>query len=701
MTKLYLLIIPILLLAAILVVLPGCGEKDDQSPTRGSSFLAEDLQDTSAVIVGSISRTLNHMPDEVVTELTPPQPILDDSTSADGREVQAILGRTPGVPDSPFNYLSVPEGNANFRTLDVQRGDIVRFFVKYNQEDLEHGYENVSYYELIVRRRDINNQQNALILEGGLTAPVDFPHRIEVWRASDRRMRDITSRLNRYLFKPKDMIGWEPSPDESALLQMVDRLNQWWRNLTNPMKGWQLDPMIEQLPESLRSQEPISSLLTPEALTNGGFQQWEMRLLQQAIWLRDISSWAKGDALSDVEVAAMLFDWTVRNIQLDRPGADTIIHHPWQALMYGHGSAEDRAWVFAELCRHQQLDVVMLATLTDEGEPQWWLSALLSEGQLHLFDSRLGLPIPSSDQESVATLAEVMEKPELLDSLSVDGAEPYPLNASMFRDSQTTRISAWTVATHLQLARRTAELQRLFSTEEFVTLAADDARVAADLQELEQLGDVSLWPFPFQSLVDEQNMSEDERKRAVPRFLIFAQRPKLWKARVLHFQGDKDIPLSERNDPLAQADFGHRKATELYQDRTVRISERILRSLDRTKQAIYRVAKMDAGYWLALLKSAQGNHSVARHWLETQTLGSAPKGPWRNGARYNLARTYEELGELEKAIELLEADESPQRLGNLLRARRLREKLTGSTDAESENQAQEQADQLQTSETTD
>jgi len=44
---------------------------------------------------------------------------------------------------------------------------------------------------------------------------------------------------------------------------------------------------------------------------------------------------------------------------------------------------------------------------------------------------------------------------------------------------------------------------------------------------------------------------------------------------------------------------------------------------------------------------------------------------WRGSVDYNLARIYEEQGQLAEAIELYRLDESPQRTGNLLRARRL------------------------------
>ena len=675
MTKLRIYLVGILLSVGLLLTAVGCQDESSRRPIRGGGILADNQHDTAVVLVDSLSRTLNHLADEVVTELQPPTPILDDSQSADGQEVLAVLDVTPGVPDSPFNYLRVPAGNANFRTLQVRPGDIVRYFIRYNQEDMEHGYENVTYIELAVRRLDANNPQNALIVEGGLSAALDIPHRIEVWRFSDKRMNEIRVRLTRYIQKPQLTIGWEPGPDESALVQLVDRLNQWWRNLPAPGGAWQVEPLLEKLPAELRGAEPVASLVAPQALADGAFDVWEARLLQEAIWLRDISAWAKQDGLTDLEVATALFDWTVRNIQLDTPENAVIVHHPWQALMYGHGTAEHRAWVFAELCRQQQLDVVMLAVADAERQPQWWLPALVSEDELHLFDTRLGLPLPGEEPGSVATLAEIVAKPELLDQLAVEGAEPYPVTADVFQQAGGPRVTAWLVASHLQLSHRAAELQLVLEGENFVVLAADCRRLAEELAAMPNVSGVALWPLPFDSLVEEAQMPPEARLLAAQRFLVFAQRPQLWKARVLHFQGTKEIPPEDRNDPLALPDLGHRQATRLYQDPLVRPSEARLRELDPAKQAVYRMSKADASFWLGLLSYDTGKYEVAAEWLGKRTLDATPNGPWTAGARYNLARTHEALGDVKRAIELLEMDDSPQRHGNLLRARQLSESL--------------------------
>ncbi len=663
------------MLVGSLLACPGC---KDREPKRSSpsprSRLATTRHDTSTVLVDSIAQTLNHLPAEVVTQLLPPTNILDDSKSANGQEVLATLDKTPQVPDGPFNYLRVPGGNANFRSLQVRAGDIIRYFVAYDQEDLEHGFENVTYLELPVRRLDANNPQNALIVEGGLNGPVEIPHRIEVWRFSDKRMNEIRVRLTRYIKHRRPATGWEPSPDDSALTDMTDRLNQWWRNLPDPDTPWNAEPLVQQIPADIRESDAIAELLDSNALENASFQPGESRLLQQAVWLRDIAAWANGEGLTDLEIVEALFDWTVRNLQLDDDDAQNTIHHPWQALMFGHGTAPDRAWVFAELCRQQQLDVVMLNIGATAEETPWLLAALWSEGKLHLFDPRLGLPIASA--EGIATLAQLSANPQaILQNLRLEGEPVYPPIAEALESAENIHATASIVAAPLQLSRRAFALQQALQAEDYVVLSAKTSPLAKQLADVPTISNVQLWTAPFESLLDESKMKPESRLHAARQFLVFAQRPQLWKARVLHFQGTKAIPLSQQNDPLAQPDLGHRSATRLYQSRNIRPTEKILNQLEPAKQIIYRAAKQHASYWLGLLSYDQQKHEIAADWFKQRTLAATPNGPWTASARYNLARNYEALGNLEQAIELLEADNSPQRHGNLLRAQQLKKKL--------------------------
>ena len=68
---------------------------------------------------------------------------------------------------------------------------------------------------------------------------------------------------------------------------------------------------------------------------------------------------------------------------------------------------------------------------------------------------------------------------------------------------------------------------------------------------------------------------------------------------------------------------------------------------------------------------ADGKYDVAASWLKRPELQSSGLR-WNFGASYNLARTLEAQGKIEEAVALLESDTSPQRHGNLLRAKRLK-----------------------------
>jgi hypothetical protein len=648
------------MLAAAII---GCGPAP---PARGRRTAARGSQ--SEAYLRGVAATLNDLPRQVSLELLPAQPILTASTSADGKEVRATCTQNPQSPDGQINYLRASDGNANFLALDVQPGDIVRYYVNVDQEVAERGIEQRTAIELRVRRLDALDPQNALIIEGGLTAPALTPERIEIWRYSDKRMDAIRSALNRYEKLRSPPAGWEPSPDLAALRQMVEHANQWLRNQPAPKDKWQPDPMLQQLPEDLRKSQGVAEAIALENLRDGVFAEWEGRLLQQAVWCRDISQWAGGNTVTDPppKVAAALFDWTVRNVQLDRDDGAATIHHPWQALVYGHGSAEHRAWVFVELCRQQGIDA---ALLRPEGgnEKSPLLAAAFIVGELYLFDPQLGLPLAVVDDRP-ATLKEILAEPEKLRQLDVDDLS-YPLQADRLKS-----LEALVVASPLQLSQRSARLEAALEGENFVKLSANASKLAGRLKHVPEVKSVALWTEPFEALAREQTIKISLRRLAAAEFAPFADRPKLWQARVLHFQGNKDVRAEERNDPLADPRLGHNEALEKYQDRTVRPPKSVLDKLEPAKQKVYRAAKAEASYWLGLLSYDRGNFDVAEFWLGERTLDEAPKGPWADGARYNLARAHEAQGDAPKAIKLLMADpqDAPQRHGNLVRAERLR-----------------------------
>ncbi len=211
------------------------------------------------------------------------------------------------------------------------------------------------------------------------------------------------------------------------LKQTCDRLNQWYLQ-EHPKIAWQPDPLVAELPDELRGTMAVKLLdSTQYRLPDDAW------FLQESVWLRDISRAARGDQFEDLDVAQRLFDWTVRNIQLEPdadPSAQPLQRRAFEILLNGRGQARDRAWVFTLLARQQGLDVVLLGFEAYGDKPaRLWLPALLSGDHLYLFDCRLGLPIPGPEGKGVATLAQVVADPELLRRLDLDEAHSYPVTA--------------------------------------------------------------------------------------------------------------------------------------------------------------------------------------------------------------------------------------------------------------------------------
>jgi len=648
------------------------------------------------VYLRGVAATLNDLPNQVNLELLPAQPILTASNSTDGKEVRATCTQNPNTNDQDINYLRIYDGNANFFQLDVQPGDIVRYYVNVDEETAERGIEQRRSLELRVRRLDARDPANALIVEVGLTEPVLVPQRIEIWRYSDKRMDAIRSALNRYEKLRQPAVGWEPSPDLAALRQIVEHANLWLQNQPADKASWTPEPLLDELPAEVRQGVGVAEAISPANLRDGMFADSEGRLLQQAIWARDIAQWARGSAVKDPDVAAALFDWTVRNIALDAGDASATIFHPWQALAYGHGSAAHRAWVFVELCRQQGIDAVALRTADGDGEPGRLLVAAVVGDDLYPFDPELGLPLGVGNN-GVAALAELVQQPELLRSLDVADQFTYPVNAEDLK-----AVDALIVASPLQLARRSALVESGLQGEDFAKLTANPTALAQRLAKLPSIRSVALWTEPFLAITAEQTIKQTAndpmRARAAAEFAPFADRPKLWNARVLHFQGNKELRGEERNNPLAEPRRGHQQALVLYQD--VRPAKSRLASLDPSKRKVYSQAKDEATYWLGLLSYDRGNYPVAINWLDTHTLEANPQGVWANAARYNLARVYEAMGDMDKAIALLESDpaDAPQRHGNLARAARLRAAAEKSGGAQAKGDETQDEKSAETSE---
>jgi len=447
------------------------------------------------------------------------------------------------------------------------------------------------------------------------------------------------------------------------------------------------------------------------------FYPQDQAAMREAVFLRDVSRWARGDEFDDVSRARRLFDWVVRNIQLEAPprpasGVVRVPQYPLETLFLGRGTAAERAWVFILLARQQGIDAAMLAVRDPSApgaEPRPWAVGVLSEGEIYLFDAQLGLPLPARDgvkrsaegplEIVPATLAAAAADETLLRQLDLSSTQPYPVQAR-----QLDKVVVLLEASPSYLTLRMKLIEGQLSGDDRMVLSASPAAQAERFKACKHVGEVRLWPHPYQTLLVRLILGPDLAQWQSQVFAPF-QAPSLVEGRlVASFVEEPVAPLflkatpkqSEQTErrrrttaerrreappptPLGQGRLlhlrgklqGEASASHYYQ--MARPSERELAihaQLSAQERAIILQAKQDASYWLGLMALEQKNYASAIDYLATRTLAAFPGTPWTPGAKYNLARVFEAQGQPLKAAQLYrENADAPQGYGDVLRAR--------------------------------
>ena len=171
------------------------------------------------------------------------------------------------------------------------------------------------------------------------------------------RRKEALQRLSPGSWNPKADSLAASWPEPEMLRQVVQRLNQ-WAPTQPPPSDWRLDPMAGQLPASAKELPQVESLEKMDFSAYDGFA------LQEAVWLRDLSNWVRGDTLDDLTRTRRMFDWVVCNVQLERDSSDRVPLLPWEILLLGRGTAMERAWLFILMARQQGLDAALVAVET-------------------------------------------------------------------------------------------------------------------------------------------------------------------------------------------------------------------------------------------------------------------------------------------------------------------------------------------------
>ena len=421
--------------------------------------------------------------------------------------------------------------------------------------------------------------------------------------------------------------------------------------------------------------------------------------LREAVWFRNVSRWVAEDDRGDpLRSAIRLFDWTVRNIQLDDEpssrngdGPEAVLQYPWETLLFGRGLARDRAWTFMLLARQERLDAALLATVDPEDPDKRRLKPLgigvPVDGEVYVFDPGLGVPIPGPDGVRLddgeltihpATLSQLAADDSLSRQMDLDAEHPYDLRSSDFQ-----KVVVLMETSPSYLTKRMKLVESRLSGEDRLVLTAAPEEQAASFKSCPQVVEVRRWEIPYATILQAielgQRRAQWQSLQLLPFYLGPNVTPPLWKGRMYHFKG----VFSGDPNAIIFYQSARRSQRELDAQRHLLDQMSQLEGADANglrigsdAVRILEIAKMNAGYWLGLIHAHQGNNRSAIDYFQKRTIMAFPGGPWTHGAVYNLGRTFEAEKRFSEAIELYRLDgNSPCYAGNMIRTKWL-ESLT-------------------------
>lgn len=261
--------------------------------------------------------------------------------------------------------------------------------------------------------------------------------------------------------------------------------------------------------------EDVSGLLGEDLATRAAirkFRDSDSLHIRTCFVLRSYAQVVSGD--NERDRIRNLFYAIVRDV------AETERDFPltqFEILMSGRGTAKDRAWLFVSALRQLRIDACVLKP---EGTDIEHIVGVVSNGDVLLFDAKLGLPVFKAEDEiqsawpqSAVSLAEVDD--ETLANLSVDGHR-YPVKADQLKNAEVLLVGGPGV-----WSQRSLVLQDALSGDQLATLC-DPLQDLADapglVNRIKAAGEweadrIKIWSWPMTQIQEFGRSDEADLKK--------------------------------------------------------------------------------------------------------------------------------------------------------------------------------------------
>lgn len=514
----------------------------------------------------------------------------------------------------------------------------------------------------------------------------------------------------------------ELQPD-SAARQITYHLNSWKQGQSGAAKVDIPTDLLKSVSQIVPIEE-LTKTATRETFDDADVEFLKIRYLYRQVaetvragtvtdplfdaWIAANRDTLGSDNADQLAVALRLFDWTVRNIalqpmELGQPAPPARLPHgmklngpgyrqtPLQTLFRGTGDALQRSATFIGLCRQAELPACLLATAPSNetaDQPRPWVVGVLIDKDVYLFDCGIGVPIVGPGQAGIATLAQARRDASVLRRMNVPGWFDYP-----FTKDDIQQCVALLLMSPESVSNRAYQLQQALTGDLRLGVYDNPQETVDAFVAVSGISTARIWEIPLLANLYQTAVNRIAEQDPTVMFMItapwavlesdFDQAKRLAIGRWRHLQGDfagnedeqidgaKKLYLSQRQPEFEIADL--RIDVELQKQYGIRRELGIPGDVyDRQIQQVQmfiRQGKIIATYWLGLIQYDTNRMDLAKNWFEQRILEDGIDSDWEEGARYNLARTLEILGETDRASEIYKTEGMPEEHGNRIRAR--------------------------------
>jgi hypothetical protein len=475
-------------------------------------------------------------------------------------------------------------------------------------------------------------------------------------------------------------------PGGEHFAQAVKKLNQYFDG--TPQSEYELGSA---------AREYLSTQLNPDLIRDLQGTAWTLRdtrHIEDCMMYYGIANRVAG-AGDNLTRARRVFDWVVRQVELVPSGSfggsrlGPAFARPYDVLVRGMATESEgtgwseRAWLFLSLCRQLEIDAglitytkgnavdAMLPPQKDEAVPRRaqrpqvvWICGVLVDGQVYLFDARLGLEVPGPGGQGVATLDQALADASILERMNVPGLAPYSASRATLLSSPT-KVGILIDSSPGYFSPKMRLLQRELAGHYRAILFADPAEQRDHFAQAlgGHAGAITLWELPL--TVETRLFRDPEYVNAIQNSLFWF-RPgfPLIYARVKQLRGE----LTEAIEDYVK----FRKAVNF---------PNVLNKKEVIARDVQAGLDIYATYYMALAQLENNNRDQAERMF-VQVLDALPeprageRNPYyymfRWGANANLGRIHEAKHNDQAAIDYYTRfDPTPQHAGNLVRAREI------------------------------